>query len=90
MKDNIKTILDFFKLVKGNTKWIICLFIGSIVGHLTDLFIPIFASNIVLFITNANVLNEGKIVGMGTHEELLKSNSFYIDIQEHSYANYKK
>ncbi len=54
MKDNIKTILDFFKLVKGNTKWIICLFIGSIIGHLTDLFIPIFASNIVLFITNNN------------------------------------
>ena len=36
------------------------------------------------------VLNEGKIVGMGTHEELLKSNPFYIDIQEHSYSNSKK
>lgn len=54
IKDNIKIIRDFFKLVKGSKLWISLLFIGSIFGHLTSLLIPVFTSNIIYEVTNKN------------------------------------
>jgi len=54
IRDNIKIIRDFFKLVKGNKKWIILLFFGSIMAHLSSLLIPVFTSNIVYEVTNGN------------------------------------
>jgi len=54
IKENIKIIKDFFKLVKGSKFWITLLFIGSILGHLSSLLIPVFVSNIVYEVTNAN------------------------------------
>ena len=55
IKDNIAIIKDFFKLVKGSKKWIFFLFFGSIMGHLSSLLIPVFASNIVYEVTQRNV-----------------------------------
>lgn len=54
IKDNIKIIKDFFKLVKGHKVWIVLLFVGSIMAHLISLLIPIFASNIVYQVTLGN------------------------------------
>ena len=54
IKDNIKIIKDFFKLVKGSKKWIFFLFLGSIMAHISSLIIPIFAANIIYEVTNAN------------------------------------
>lgn len=54
VKDNIKIIKDYFKLVKGNKMWISFLFLGSIMAHLLSLLIPIFTSNIVYEVTNGN------------------------------------
>lgn len=36
------------------------------------------------------VLNKGKIVGEGTHEELMKENSYYIDLQMNNYSSSHK
>jgi len=55
IRDNIIIIRDFFKLVKGNKKWIFLLFFGSIMAHLSSLLIPIFTSNIIYEVTNHNV-----------------------------------
>lgn len=51
IKDNIRIIRDFFKLVKGSKLWILFLFLGSIMAHLTSLLIPVFASNIIYYVT---------------------------------------
>lgn len=55
IKDNVKIIRDFFKLVKGSKKWIFFLFLGSILAHLTSLLMPVFASNIIYEVTNTNI-----------------------------------
>ena len=54
IKDNVKIIRDFFKLVKGSKKWIFLLFFGSIMAHLSSLLIPVFTSNIIYEVTNGN------------------------------------
>lgn len=36
------------------------------------------------------VLNKGKIVGEGTHDELMKENAYYIDLQTHNYSSSHK
>ena len=54
IRDNIKIIRDFFKLVKGNKKWIFFLFFGSVMFHLSSLLIPVFTSNIIYEVTNSN------------------------------------
>lgn len=36
------------------------------------------------------VLNDGKIVGQGTHEELMKNNEYYIDLQTNNYLSSNK
>lgn len=55
IKDNVKIIRDFFRLVKGSKKWIFLLFFGSIMAHISSLLIPVFTSNIVYEITVGNV-----------------------------------
>ncbi len=54
IKDNIKIIKDYFKLVKGNKKWMTLLFLSSIIFHSLSLLIPVFASNIIYEVTNGN------------------------------------
>lgn len=36
------------------------------------------------------ILNQGKIVGQGTHDELMKSNKYYIDLQTNNYSSSHK
>ena len=36
---------------------------------------------------NIIVLNKGRIVGQGTHKELMKNNKFYIDLQTNEYSS---
>ena len=54
IKENLIIIRDFFKLVKGNKKWICMLFFASIMGHISSLLIPVFTSNIVYEVTETN------------------------------------
>lgn len=54
IKDNVKIIKDYFRLVKGSKLWILLLFLGSIVGHLLSILIPVFTSNIVYYVTDSN------------------------------------
>lgn len=54
IKDNVRIIKDFFKLVKGSKKWVFLLFFGSIMAHLLSLLIPVFTSNIIYEVTNGN------------------------------------
>ena len=54
IRDNIKIIKSYFKLVKGNKILITCIFITSILRHIASLLRPIFAANIILYITDGN------------------------------------
>ena len=36
------------------------------------------------------VLNKGKIVGQGSHKELMKDNEYYIDLQTNNYSSSHK
>lgn len=54
IRDNVGIIKDFFRLVKGSKFWIFLLFFGSIMGHLFNLLMPIFTSNIVYYVTEGN------------------------------------
>lgn len=36
------------------------------------------------------VLNKGKIVGQGSHDELMKNNEYYIDLQTNNYSSSHK
>lgn len=55
IKDNIKIIKGYFKLVKGSKLWITLLFLGSILGHLTSIIVPVFTSNIIYEVTKGNI-----------------------------------
>lgn len=39
---------------------------------------------------NIIILNQGKIVGQGTHKQLIKDNSYYIDLQTNNYSSSNK
>lgn len=80
IKENIKIIKDFFKLVKGNKKWIFLLFFGSIMAHLSSLLIPIFTSNIVYEVTNGNA--------NATYFNILLLAVTYISYNLFNYLNY--
>ena len=54
IKDSIRIIKDYFKLVKGDKKWILSLSTCSILYHLVSLFIPVFTSNIIYEVTRKN------------------------------------
>ncbi|MDE5587201.1 MAG: hypothetical protein K2I72_02380, partial [Bacilli bacterium] len=36
------------------------------------------------------ILNHGEIVGQGTHQELMKENEYYIDLQTNNYSSSHK
>ncbi|MCM1052804.1 MAG: ABC transporter ATP-binding protein/permease [Ruminococcus sp.] len=55
LKDNIKIIRDYFKLVKGSKRWIFLLFFASIMAHISSILTPYYASNIIYHITSHNV-----------------------------------
>lgn len=80
MKDNIKIIKDFFKLVKGSKKWVFLLFLGSISAHLLSLLIPVFASNIIYEVTNGN--------SNGTYLNIIYLTITYIAYNLFWYLNY--
>lgn len=52
IQENVKIIQEFFRLVHGSKKWIFFLFLGSILGHISELLLPFFVSNIILFVTS--------------------------------------
>ena len=64
---DFKTDANLRKKLKGETGEAITLIVAQRVSSIMD------ASKII-------VLNEGKVVGMGTHEELLKSSPIYYEI----------
>lgn len=33
------------------------------------------------------VLSKGNIVGMGTHDELIRNNNYYLDLQTNNYSS---
>lgn len=51
IRDNIKIITSFFKLVEEPKLWMFFLFFGSIMGHISSLLMPVFAANIISEIT---------------------------------------
>lgn len=55
IRDNINIIRSYFKIVKGNKFLIVCLYITSILRHISSLLIPVYAANIILYITEGNV-----------------------------------
>lgn len=80
MRDNIKIIKDFFKLVKGSKKWVFLLFLGSISAHLLSLLIPVFAANIIYEVTNGN--------SNGTYLNIIYLTITYIAYNLFWYLNY--
>ena len=88
IKDNIKIIKDFFKLVKGNKLWIFLLFLGSVLGHLSNLLLPIFTSNIILYVTlknaSATYLNIALLAGSYVAYNLF----WFLNYKSYSY-NFK-
>ena len=54
IKDNLRIIKSFFKLVKGHKKYVPQIFISSILGHSASLFLPIAAAQIIKHITENN------------------------------------
>lgn len=80
IKENIKIIKDFFKLVKGNKKWVFLLFFGSVMAHLSSLLIPLFTSNIVYEVTNGNA--------SATYFNLFLLAVTYISYNLFNYLNY--
>lgn len=55
IKDNIKIIFDFFKLVKGHKVWRTLIFLGCVLENTLSILIPVFASNIIYYITEGNI-----------------------------------
>lgn len=88
IKDNIKIIRDFFKLVKGHKTWIFLLFLGSIMAHLSSLLIPIFTSNIIYEITNRNIHATYMNIGLLTITYIAYNLFWYLNYISYSH-NFK-
>lgn len=88
IKDNIKIIKDFFKLVKGNKKWIFFLFLGSIMAHLSSLLIPVFASNIIYEVTNLNTKATYINIGLLSITFIINNLFWYLNYVSYSH-NFK-
>ena len=54
IKDNIRIMKSFFKLVKGSKSYVIQIFISSALGHSTSLLLPVAAAKIIKAITENN------------------------------------
>ena len=85
VKDNVIIIRDFFRLVKGNKKWIFLLFLGSILAHISSLLIPLFTSNIVYEVTNGNASLTYLNIGLLSITYLLHNLFWYLN-----YVSYSK
>lgn len=88
IKDNIKIIRDFFRLVKGNKKWIFLLFFGSIMAHLSSLLIPVFTSNIVYEVTKGNANQTYLNIGFLSLTYLVYNLFWYLNYVSYSH-NFK-
>lgn len=88
IKENIKIIQDFFKLVKGNKKWIFLLFLGSIMAHLSSLLIPFFISNIIYEVTNGNASATYTNIGLLAITYIAYNLFWYLNYVSYSY-NFK-
>lgn len=88
IKDNIKIIRDFFRLVKGNKKWIFLLFFGSIMAHLSSLLIPVFTSNIVYEVTKGNANQTYLNIGSLSLTYLVYNLFWYLNYVSYSH-NFK-
>lgn len=88
VKDNIKIILAFFKLVKGSKKWLFLMFFGSIMGHLLSLLIPIFAANIIYYVTNGNASSTYLSIGLLTLTYIAYNLFWYLNYISYSH-NFK-
>ncbi|MFV0250226.1 MAG: ABC transporter ATP-binding protein [Bacilli bacterium] len=93
VRDNIKIIKEYFKIVNGSKLWITLLFLTSILGHLTFIILPVFASNIILYLTDNNpTLIFQNIVYLAI-SYLFYSIFWYINYTSYSYNfkySYKK
>lgn len=93
IKDNIKIIQDYFKLVKGSKKWMFFLFLGSIMGHLSSLFMPVFSANIIYEVTNGNVSDTYINIGLLALTYILYNLFWYLYYVSYSHNfeySYKK
>ena len=88
IRDNIKIIKDFFKLVKGSKKWIFFLFLGSIMAHLSSLLIPVFAANIIYEVTNGNADATYVNIGLLASTYIIHNLFWYLYYVSYSY-NFK-
>jgi len=88
IRDNIKIIKDFFKLVKGSKKWIFFLFLGSIMAHLSSLLIPVFAANIIYEVTNGNAGATYINIGLLASTYIIHNLFWYLYYVSYSY-NFK-
>lgn len=88
IKDNVKIIKDFFKLVKGSKKWIFLLFFGSISAHLCSLLIPVFTSNIIYDVTNGNANSTYINIGLLGLTYIAYNLFWYLNYVSYSY-NFK-
>ncbi len=85
IKDNIKIIRDFFRLVKGNKKWIFLLFFGSFMAHLSSLLVPVFTSNIVYEVTNGNAYATYLNIGFLAITYLVYNLFWYLNYTSYSH-----
>jgi ATP-binding cassette subfamily B protein len=88
IKENIKIIKDFFKLVKGSKLWIAILFLGSIFAHLSSLLIPVFTANIVYYVTEANSYDTFLNIGLLALTYVAYNLFWYLNYVAYSY-NFK-
>ena len=88
IKDNIKIIRDFLKLVKGSKLWITLLFLAYILEHLSSILFPVFTSNIVYYVTEINAeLVYLNIIYLGI-SYIVYNLFWYLNYVSHSY-NFK-
>lgn len=88
IKDNIRIIRDFFRLVKGNKLWITLLFLGSILAHLSSLLIPVFTANIIDYVTSGNTNTTFLNIGLLAVTYIAYNLFWYLNYVSYSY-NFK-
>lgn len=88
IKDNIRIIRDFFRLVKGSKLWITLLFLGSILAHLSSLLIPVFTANIIDYVTSGNTNATFLNIGLLAVTYIAYNLFWYLNYVSYSY-NFK-
>ena len=59
-------------------------------GHSCTIFIVAYRISSIKDADLILVLNEGRIVEQGTHDELLKNNGYYATVFRHQYGEYEQ